>query len=312
MDDQLSKMLERVKVNIDTKDLSDPIVKLIETTKFAFSRWYEPIHMRRLADAKSHQLIKEARTEIEVHRIRLEGIKELEIPQDIRMRVASRVNNQEVRRQQNIESIISDTPNYLPPSVTPEPVDEDFIYQYFNYCQDIGNPEMQSLWARLLAGEITEPGTYSSRTLNVLRDMRSKDANLFNEYCKFICKCRTDNNVNYNLYHIAHDEVNNMISDLGLTYEDLSHLRDIGLIDNPERKYMAGPEGFISGNSITIDFGETMVKIGHSKRIDLSIRRLTDVGEELYTLTNRISDRRYMNLLITIWTEKNDYSVDFL
>jgi hypothetical protein len=97
-----------------------------------------------------------------------------------------------------------------------------------------------------------------------------------------------------------------------VTYEDLFHLRNIGLIDNPERKYMSGPEGFISGNSITIDFGETTVKIGHSQRIDLSIRRLTTVGEELYTLTDRISDRRYMDLLIRIWTEKKGYSIDYL
>ena len=41
------------------------------------------------------------------------------------------------------------------------------------------NLEMQLIWAQLLAGEVAEPGTFSLRTLQLVRNLQESDARLF-------------------------------------------------------------------------------------------------------------------------------------
>ncbi len=49
----------------------------------------------------------------------------------------------------------------------------------------ISDDEMQTLWAKVLAGEANSPGTYSKRTVNLLSDLDKKDALLFQSLCRF-------------------------------------------------------------------------------------------------------------------------------
>ena len=48
-------------------------------------------------------------------------------------------------------------------------------------------------WARILAGEINNPSFFSLRTIDVLRNMRKSDAELFLKFCKFsFDKCASE------------------------------------------------------------------------------------------------------------------------
>jgi Protein of unknown function (DUF2806) len=44
---------------------------------------------------------------------------------------------------------------------------------------------MQTLWAKILAGEVSAPGTYSKRTLQFLKAKEKDDAIKFLEICSF-------------------------------------------------------------------------------------------------------------------------------
>ena len=44
---------------------------------------------------------------------------------------------------------------------------------------------MQELWARLLAGEASGPGTFSKHTVNLLADLDPIDARMFSQVCDF-------------------------------------------------------------------------------------------------------------------------------
>ena len=44
---------------------------------------------------------------------------------------------------------------------------------------------MQSLWARLLAGEANQPGTFSKRTVELVASLDKSDAQLFTGLCRF-------------------------------------------------------------------------------------------------------------------------------
>ena len=71
-------------------------------------------------------------------------------------------------------------------AVADEKVDTDWIIQFFDNCQDITSDDMQTIWARLLAGEVTQPGSFSPRTLAVLKVMRCEDAGLFDVCATFV------------------------------------------------------------------------------------------------------------------------------
>lgn len=152
------------------KALSAPVTKLIEVVAAGCGRLYEPTGIRRKARAEG-----DAAVILEGARGRVS---------ELRDRAAQRLLDTEERRQQNIEAITEDAIKRLPGTVSDDPVDQDWAARFFSECQDISNEEMRSVWARLLAGEVARPGSFSPRTLWVLKNLTRREAQLFNELCK--------------------------------------------------------------------------------------------------------------------------------
>ncbi|MBA4354443.1 MAG: hypothetical protein C0409_07095, partial [Novosphingobium sp.] len=44
-------------------------------------------------------------------------------------------------------------------------VGEDWQRKFASFAQDVSEPQMQRVWARILAGEIRKPGSFSYRTM---------------------------------------------------------------------------------------------------------------------------------------------------
>lgn len=94
-------------------------------------------------------------------------------------RAASRLLESEIRRQANIESITAKAVTHLPETVSPDPVNPDWVTRFLNAAQDASDEQLQEVWARLLASEIKQPGSISRRTLSVVNDLSPNDAKLF-------------------------------------------------------------------------------------------------------------------------------------
>ena len=62
--------------------------------------------------------------------------------------------------------------------------DFDWHIRFFESCGNIGNEELQEYWAKILAGEIIQLGSYSYRTLECLKNLSADDAKLFQKICK--------------------------------------------------------------------------------------------------------------------------------
>ena len=156
-------------IHIDTKGLSKPATKLIESVSKGIGKLYEPTAIRRKAKAKADAAL--ILTQGETER------------RELLMRAAHRMAFIEARRQEVIESIIGQARQLLPVAVSEEPVSEDWMVQFFECAKDVGDQEMQALWAKILAGEVTAPGKYSRRTLEVLKTLDRQDAVAFTQYC---------------------------------------------------------------------------------------------------------------------------------
>ncbi len=65
------------------------------------------------------------------------------------------------------------------PFIAGEPISDDFLNSFEKFCEDASSEDMQRLWARVLAGELKRPGSFSRRALRVLYDLDSGTAKLF-------------------------------------------------------------------------------------------------------------------------------------
>ena len=62
------------------------------------------------------------------------------------------------------------------PAEKPEP---EWVSRFFDIAAGITTEQLQYLWGRILAGEIKQPGSFSLRTLDVLRNLSRKEAESF-------------------------------------------------------------------------------------------------------------------------------------
>ena len=67
-------------------------------------------------------------------------------------------------------------------------IDVDWRANYFDKCRTIYDEDMQTLWAKILAGKANNRNTYSKRSVNFVAEMDKKDAKLFTEFCRYVCE----------------------------------------------------------------------------------------------------------------------------
>lgn len=154
-----------VDININT----DGLAKLGETISQAFG--LTAYGNKKIADANSYAAIKAAETENKVALIKKEGEYE----------VANYVLQKESRKLENTKSVVEKAQQYFTEGeeVSSEPVNQDWISRFINTIEDITDSELQDLWARILAGEVKQPNSYSLRTLDVLKNLSKDEALTF-------------------------------------------------------------------------------------------------------------------------------------
>ncbi len=137
------------------------------------------------AHADSLKLIADARAEARHSRATPAqvGREVVEIDRD---GIKQRIEFQEGKRQANITSVVRGAAADLGDKEVPdhEP-DPDWTAQFFEGVQDVSSEDMRKLWAKILSGEVEEPGRTSLRTLSILRDMSQRDAEAFSALMEY-------------------------------------------------------------------------------------------------------------------------------
>ena len=208
--------------------LNQPAQKLIDAVSAAIGKVYEPRHIRKMADAEAYRIntVSEAMRNncdlpIEYNsRDETTAIDTSDFNQLIQ-RTGARIAYQEVKKQQNIESVIDKAYAELETEthVSEEPVSEDWMNRFFNSVGDVSNDDMQKLFGMILAGEIKHPNSYSLRTLNVLRNLSRSEARLFTKIAPLVFKGL-----------ILSDD--KLLSKYGISYVDIIKLDDCGLVSS--------------------------------------------------------------------------------
>lgn len=281
-------MIEQNTSLIDLKAVSEPVCKLIETVSSAIGIWYEPKRM-----------INQAKSEVEVKKIKALG--EIEIKDAIDKRLAERLYNKEIKRQNNIESITNQAIKFLPEKVSKDSVDEDWVTAFYENCQDISDEQMQILWAKILSGEVTRTKSFSLRTLQFIKTMTKDEANIFANFCNYIFQCEQ---LNSRFIHIPFDDEHNYLQSVNLGFAEYQHLESIGLIYMPSGISFSLDEHKI----LEISYGKSKFVISRNYRSRdgvLEINSLTPLGNELAKLSNFIPDETYIKLLKATLPQNN-------
>ncbi len=265
-----------------------PANKLLDAVTSAIGKAYEPRHIRKMAEAKAYEIstIGQAlrdNVDIEIQYDKGALSANTNDFDEFVKRTQSRLGYQELMKQRNIESVTDKAYALVADEkeCSEEPVNKDWMIRFFNSVEDISDEDMQQIWAKLLAGEIKRPKTFSLRTLESLKNMSNDEAELFETVGRYII------NMNGN-YFIPRDF--NILEQNGIEYGDLMVLYECGLISafGEVSAYIDIPhevkEYFLLGN------GNISVSVLNDKKSDIRIRipafPLTIIGEELYGLLN--------------------------
>lgn len=190
--------------------LSQPVNTLIEKIATGVGILYEPTRIRKNAKAQADAN-------------KIEAISKLEI-EDIQKRALSRVVTEETIKQMNIESVIEKAIPKINQNAKTEKIDNDWLIKYFEKVRSISDEDMQELWAKILAGECNNTGSFSKMTLSVVGELDKNDAILFSSLCSCVFK------MNGKIHPIIFEANDIEYQRLGIDYEKLLHLQALGLI----------------------------------------------------------------------------------
>lgn len=228
--DIISKSVGRIsKPYFDKKDVD---TRAYEIKKLAEARAEE---MKIIATAVKENFQLTGGIEYKEEKLLISSPKELPIetpnpillnPPPIEERTQERVNFQEAKKQLNIENVTAFAAEELnnEEEVTDEPLDEDWTTRFFRIAEDISNEEMQALWGKILAGEIKQPKSYSLRTLELIRNLSKKEADVFMKVANFAVKSGNEN------YVFKGNSDEKLANDYQINYPDIALLTEIGLI----------------------------------------------------------------------------------
>ena len=137
------------------------------------------------------------------------------------------------KRLANTRSVVEDAADELgDKEVSNHEPDHDWTARFFNDIQDVSSEEMQSLWAKVLAGEVEKPGSTSIQTLSILKNLDQATARLFGKLCSICISLRLDGNqfIDARVPSLGGNAGSNALQEYGLDFGNLNVLNEHGLV----------------------------------------------------------------------------------
>jgi len=282
------------------------LIKLLDVIQQGTGTISEPYFIRKkaeaLTDGKTYEIRKLTEQFVESQKL-LPSIEykdgQLSIPSKpendltLQQRYENRFEYQQIRKQLNIENVTANAVEELSndPEVenhtNDEPIDADWTARFFETVENVSEEQMQQLWGRVLAGEVKSPGSFSLRTLEILRNLKKDEAEIFRKIGRFAFEALGKkfvaefNNVKYK------QEQNSYISFL-----EVMALKEIGLLYTEplgieyRKDSFDEPSHFIYANQV--------IRLFHKGTLSLDVLVFTKAGEELLKLLPIEFDLNYL------------------
>ncbi|MXR70896.1 TIGR03899 family protein [Shewanella insulae] len=217
--------------------------------------------------------------------------------------------------QANLENIYAIALSHTPSDVTGADLDPDWIHQFFQLAEQIHNRNMQALWGRILANEITSPGSFSLRSLATLKQLTHKEAQMFEKALGMAVTFNNESKLKL-VIGFRHaggigqlfrktDTTQIALSQFGLPYSSVLTLVDAGLLHRSE--FETGQLNAKNPISFTLS-GKRMTLTPKHGHLVFSYYRLTPTGDELAQLVRPKADEEYARAMQALF--KKDFKID--
>lgn len=257
---------------------------LIERISDAVGAVFEPFQIKRVAKAEAEAAIIKAAGEIEVS--------------DLQRRAVRRLVHQEARRQRNIEQVTSLALPDVASDASPERIESDWLDHFFDRSRRVSDPEMQTIWGRLLAGEANKPGAFSRRTIELVSTLDKNDVRLFTSLCGFAWSIG-------NIAPLIYDTQADIYNKAGIRFDSLTHLDSIGLL---RVEALSGFSRQRLPKTLTVLYYGRPVHIEYpgdsDNKLDIGCVVLTAAGQELAPIAGSQPVDGFVDYVLGHWERK--------
>jgi len=211
------------------------------------------------------------------------------------------------RKLRNLEKILGRALDFCLDEGKEEDIDADWFFSFVNMAEQIYSPAMQELWGKIFAVETARPGSFSLKTLGLLKQLTQKDAQIFRNAVNLTSRHKGESTPKLLLgyyqkpnvwsFFSSHKEHQLNLAEFALGYPDILSLMDLGLIHHSE----------IESGELPVDKTYEWRCAGHA--IELSAKRpgttlvyykFTTTGAELCKLVTRQKQDVYVKSLKNI------------
>ena len=161
---------------------------------------------------------------------------------------------------------------------------------FIDYAKDVSDDEMRLIWSRILSGELNKPNSISVMTLETLRNMSKRDAEIFHKLANFAV-VDTDggdpfipnNGIHYNAEQKSDEEY-------GIRYDEILWMQELRLINlNMGMQMTFNKEENEPLVESILRCGNLEINISSESEIQIPCYSYTRVGAQLLSLIEDIT-----------------------
>lgn len=194
-------------------------------------------------------------------------------------RAQKRFALEQYNKQINLENIFVKTKDDLiGKSVSEDPVEKDWIARFLNIAQNISREEIQNILAKILSGEIQNPGSFSYQTLETIKYLSKKDLERFQKFVAL--------STDVGVIKLA-TSGKGSLENYDLTFNDYMDLSSIGLFNQSSQ--IKFDLDLPSHTPFHLSLGADWYWISHdtentNKKFDFGLYVFSNIGKELRSM----------------------------
>lgn len=178
-----------------------------------------------------------------------------------------------IREYSNQANIVQKAIPMLTVEVHTEEVSDDWIAEFMDKARLVSDEDFQVIWAKILAGEMEKPGSYSLRTLGSLKNLSKTEASLFMKLASLAFQ-------NYGRFYLTSDMF--LLNKYNAYLAEILKMEECGLISAQALSYeprvsQKDKEWILFGDMIGLIKGHTSLLT----KCSIPIYMFTDAGNQL-------------------------------
>lgn len=222
----------------------------------------------------------------------------------ITQRAKKRIAMEAIKKQENLEQIMLLAYQECNNDDAAGEVDPDWMTAYLRLAEEICGNNMKVLWAKILAQEITSPGSFSVKSLETLKKMTQREAGVFQRCCHLSSTFAGDSGHKVITGYVRPPSSMQLFSrpeaaklSLGkfrFPYSNILLLADLGLIYPSELE-----SGEMQpGQELKLNCNDHLISLAaNGKKLKLYYYKFTQVGNELASLIPAELEMNYVKEL---------------